>query len=162
MYIYLATSWSNPAFEYVHRVLSQMRDVEVYNFRDPASYFQWDQVAPNWEKWTVYDFNRLRDHPRMIEGFERDDYALERCDVLVLLLPCGNDAHLEAGKVLGQGKPVIFVALESKGFKPGLMYKLSDIALMDNVPDLVEMVRVVQRGTDQGFLIKKHLEAPTT
>ncbi len=145
MYIYLATSWSNPHFEYVYQKLSAIRDVEVYNFQDPKSYFQWDQVEPGWKDWTVHDFNRLRDHPRMIQGFERDEHALWKCDLLVLLLPCGNDAHLEAGLVLGHGKPTIFVALESKGFKPGLMYKLSGFPLVDDISDLVEMVRNVQK-----------------
>lgn len=142
MYIYLASSWSNQMFEFLHSSLSKMEGTKVYNFRDPENYFTWEQVDENWKEWGIPEFNEQRDHPAMVKGYNRDYQALLRCDLLVLLLPCGKDSHLEAGWAIGQGKPVIFFAPGSFGFEPGLMYKLSDLPMVDTLPGLKAAIRL--------------------
>jgi len=145
--IYLASSWRNPYFEEVYEKISNWyfknRHPEVYNFRDPRSHFTWDQVDKNWESWGVDEFNKQLGHPAMIKGYERDHKALLHCDVLVLLLPCGNDAHLEAGFVSGQSKPVIIFSPNGDGFTPGLMYKLSQRALVQTYQDLSAHLSII-------------------
>ena len=51
-----------------------------------------------------------------------DAQALVWCDLLVLLLPCGKSAHLEAGWAVGAGKPVIAYFPEPS--RPELMYTM--------------------------------------
>ncbi len=149
MKIYLASSWRNQYFESVYETLAALRFgnelAEVYNFRDPESYFSWDQVDEHWGSWGVKEFNERLYHPAMVKGFNRDWDALEACDVLVLLLPCGNDAHLEAGHVSGLRKPVIIYAPNGEGFSPGLMYKLAGRALVQSTGEVIEMLRVIYR-----------------
>ena len=67
-------------------------------------------------------------------GFLFDRDALHWCDTLVLLLPCGKSAHLEAGYAMGQGKQT-FVVLSDEGFEPELMYLLGD-NICESVTDL--------------------------
>lgn len=43
--------------------------------------------------------------------FQADWLAMEQADCCVLVLPCGRSAHLEAGFMAGQGKPVFTLAL---------------------------------------------------
>ncbi len=149
MRIYLASSWRNPHFEEVHATLSTIhlrgQPVEVYNFRDPESHFTWDQVDKNWATWGVEEFNKHLHHPEMERGYQRDRRALQDCDVLVLLLPCGNDAHLEAGVAIGWGKPVVIYAPNGDGFTPGLMYKLAEGSLVEGTSDLLERIRILGR-----------------
>lgn len=38
--------------------------------------------------------------------YELNMAQLDTCDVVVVVLPCGRSAHLEAGYVKGKGKPV--------------------------------------------------------
>ncbi len=150
MNIYLASSWRNTYFDLVCKTLSKVRFgnelAEVYNFRDPENYFTWKQVDEHWTSWGIPEFNKHQYHPAMIKGYLRDYHALLSCDVLVLLLPCGNDAHLEAGFVVGRDKPVIIYSPNGEGFTPGLMYKLAGRALVESIGDLVEMLGVIHRG----------------
>lgn len=42
-------------------------------------------------------------------GFNVDMAALQRCDVVVCVLPCGRSAHLELGWAVGAGKRTILL-----------------------------------------------------
>lgn len=54
---------------------------------------RWEQL-PNW-----------RDNPFVARIFERDVTALKASDALLLVLPAGKSAHIEAGIAYGLGKP---------------------------------------------------------
>jgi len=62
--------------------------------------------------------------PKDWNVFETDRSALRCCDALVLLLPGGRGAHLEAGYAAGMGKPVLLCHTEDAEMKPELMYAL--------------------------------------
>ncbi len=149
MNIYLASSWRNSYFDLVHETLSKVRFgnelAKVYNFRAEDSVFSWDMVDEHWTSWRIPEFNAILNHPEVERGFARDWGALLGCDVLVLLLPCGNDAHLEAGFVMGIRKPIIIYAPNGEGFTPGLMYKLAGSALVESTKDVIERLRVIHR-----------------
>ena len=49
--------------------------------------------------------------------------ALNTADVLVLVLPSGRSAHVEAGYHAGHGKPVVVFIPEERS-EPELMYKM--------------------------------------
>jgi len=134
--IYVASSWRNtqqPA------VVTALRTAghRVYDFRNPAPGkhgFSWSELDPNWTTWTRQEYIENVHKPRATEAFNFDQEALHWCDVCVLVLPCGNDAHLEAGYAAGQGKRTIFLLDES--FTPGIMYRLGG-EFATNIPELI-------------------------
>ncbi|MFW5920202.1 MAG: hypothetical protein ACOCUS_00075, partial [Polyangiales bacterium] len=72
--------------------------------------------------WTPVHFRQALRHPIAVDGFESDRAGLEWCDRLVLLLPCGRSAHLEAGWAAGSGRPVHVLLADGE---PELMYLLA-------------------------------------
>lgn len=124
--IYLASSWSNPRQP---EILAALRAAghEVYDYRNPApgnTGFAWDEVDPAWRSWDAETFRAALKHPIAEQGFNHDAAALDRADTVILLLPSGNDSHLELGWAAGQMKYTI-VLLDEKP-RAGLMYKLVD------------------------------------
>lgn len=132
--IYLASSWRNT---YQPSVLAALRAAghDVYDFRNPASVirgelvdtgaqgFGWRQILEG----PIDTAEKLRGvlaHPIVEGGFDRDYDAMRWADACVLLLPCGNSAHLEAGWMAGVNKPVVVLAPELR--EPELMYKCFD------------------------------------
>lgn len=129
--IYLASSWRN---ELHQNVLETLRycDFDVYDFRNPIpgnNGFSWKKVSEKEVKqWTFSDYLSAIEHPTAVEGFYYDRRAIENCDTIVLLMPCGNDAHLELGYAIGLGKrSVVYIppTVEPEKYV-GLMYKLAD------------------------------------
>lgn len=133
--IYLASSWRN---EQQPALVAGLREDghEVYDFRNPApgvAGFSWDQAG--YSAGFVDKGDRTRDdldvylealsHPKAQRGFSRDMTAMQWADTLVLLLPCGRSAHLEAGWAIGAGKQT-HIILSPQGFEPELMYLLAD------------------------------------
>lgn len=123
MKIYLASSWRNTFYP---RVLNELRAAghEVYSFREANSSFRWVEAGIDADECKFTDFAFAFGDTVVLEAFENDKHALDSCDALVLLLPCGNFAHLEAGYVAGLGKRV-YVLLEPV-LRPELMYLLSN------------------------------------
>jgi nucleoside 2-deoxyribosyltransferase len=124
MRIYLASSWRNPEQP---RVVQLLRDAghKVYDFRNPKpgdNGFGWRQVDPEGAPTTVQRYLKAIMHPTAEHGFRLDMTALEQCEALVLLLPCGRSAHLEAGWAVGAGRRVIVYTRD--GEEPELMYKM--------------------------------------
>ena len=63
------------------------------------------------------------------EGYANGRAGMDWADVCVLLLPCGRSAHLEAGFMAGQGKPVVTLAIDA--VEPELM------SLLLGKPDMI-------------------------
>jgi hypothetical protein len=136
MKIYVASSWRN---SYQPEIVLKLRELghEVYDFRGPASGwgedgpgsggFGWKEVDPEWQSWTD-DVERYRaglDHPRAIEGFNRDMDALKACDACLMVMPCGPSASMEMGWAVGAGK---LVAVYMPAIRePDLMVKMADV-----------------------------------
>lgn len=133
--IYLATSWKN---EHYYRILHLLREKghEVYDFREKG--FLFSQIAPDLGLLDHMEQHQLLDHPTSVEAYAKDKAALDWADILVMLYPCGNDAHLELGYAVGQGKyTVVYIA---PGYTLGLMDKVCDkFVFTDN--ELIAAVR---------------------
>ena len=127
--IYLATSTNN---RLIDDVLAAMRAQghDVYDFRRGETKI----FDPARKTWTPADFIKALTAPVAYRQFNADRAALDACDCVVLLTPCGNDAHAEAGYAHGQNVPVIVYL--SKGFRPELMARFFN-GFVATVPDLL-------------------------
>lgn len=123
---YVASSWRNliqPA------VVARLRSLgmEVYDFRNPDPSdpsndgFRWSQcgLAKQPSEWTPADWREALAGPVAQKGYALDRAGMDRSECCVLVLPSGRSAHLEAGFMAGQGKPVYTLALEA--VEPDLM-----------------------------------------
>lgn len=134
MKIYLASSWRNP---HQPEVLKMLRDAghKVYDFRNPApdnAGFSWQNAAPKGMNGTpeykhgdTVTLKALREtlrHPVAERGFAFDLGAMQKANATVLLLPCGNSAHLEFGWSCGAGKISVVYAPPGVEIQPELMY----------------------------------------
>jgi nucleoside 2-deoxyribosyltransferase len=127
MKVYLASSWRNKHYE---RVLEGLRHAgfEVYDFKNPAPGdrgFQWTEIDPAWGLWTPNAFISALDHDLAVKGFSSNMRGLRAADVVILLMPSGRSAHLEAGWAAGAGKPLVVLLPLGEPFEPELMYKMA-------------------------------------
>lgn len=142
--IYVASSWRNamqPAIVHVLRAAGH----DVYDFRQPSPGnhgFSWHEIDPTIPRGpadlelTAGTIRSMLDHPASVDGFALDMGALQWCDTLVLVLPCGRSAHLEAGWAAGAGKRTIGLLADGE---PDLMWKMLDHLAID-VGELLDLV----------------------
>lgn len=139
MNIYVASSWRNI---YQPAVVDELRFYghAVYDFRrDEGTHFQWSEIDAQWESWDLETYRKALNHDRAEEGFSTDMRALNSADIVVLVMPCGRSAHLEAGWAIGQGKPTcVYFPLGNMG-EPELMYKMVD-SLVGRLQELLNWV----------------------
>lgn len=112
--VYVASSWRNILQVGVVTAL-RAAGLTVYDYRQPrqgVSGFSWSNIAPDWSNWTPRQWRAALSHPIAAEGYANDFLAMREADCGVLVLPCGRSAHLEAGWMAGQGKPVFTLVLE--------------------------------------------------
>ena len=126
MKIYVTSSWRNEHQQEVVRALRSLGGTEVYDFRNPPgkSGFQWTELDPNWEQWTVEQYRDMLRLPRAEEGFKEDMDALMNCDACLLVLPCGRSAHLELGFAAGVSKRCAIYYPPGVNVEPELMNKM--------------------------------------
>ena len=137
MNIYVASSWTNP---HHNRIVGLLRAAghRVFDYRNPSegdNGFRWDQVGLNMGKRTdsvgFEEFLKALGHPRANTSFHKDAGGVVACDLLVLLLPSGNSAHLEAGVACGMGKKVIVFVNDGEDIRPDLMYSWCEVVKGD-------------------------------
>ena len=122
--IYLASSWRN---EYFDEVLEELRQEghEVFSFKsNEGRGFGFDPKFAEWDTGHFLNVGML--HPDAQEAFDNDFNAMKWANTGVLLLPCGRSAHLEAGWLIGTGRPTsVYIPPGTKN-EPELMYKMFD------------------------------------
>lgn len=121
MKLYVASSWRN---RYYFQVVAQLRaeGFEVYDFREDG--FGWHQIDPDWEQWETDAYKEALLHPTAIEGYSRDFTAMQEADACVLVMPAGRSACIEAGWMVGKGKP-LWIYLPER-IEPDLMFKMAN------------------------------------
>lgn len=128
-YVYVASSWKNTKQPLAVSVCK--RDgYEVFDFQHPApgnNGFHWASVDPhfNADHATVPVYEDMLEHPIMRKAAALDIAALNRADVVLLVLPAGNDSHLELGHAIGARK-IAVVWVPDTAFRAGLMYSMAD------------------------------------
>jgi hypothetical protein len=135
--IYVASSWRNAEQPNVVRTLRSYGH-GVYDFRRPtdaSSGFHWFGIDPAWEDWDIDEYKAALKRPLAHTGFSQDSMALRRADLLVLVLPSGRSAHLEAGYHMGLGKAAAVLAYGK--VEPELMYLWFDL-ITDTLEEIVD------------------------
>ncbi len=130
MKVYVASSWRNSQQPQVVRALRNA-GLTVYDFRSPCDGnrgFHWSKIDPNWQAWDPAEFSEALLHPLARDGFACDMAALKDADVVVLLMPCGRSAHLEAGWAAGAGKRTVIMLADGE---PELNYAMTTAVLTD-------------------------------
>ena len=145
MKIYIASSWKNSSWLLSIASLFRSWGHEVDLFCDESSkrfVFCFSQID-NYE--TLTQQTALQE-PMFQKAFCEDRKWIDWCDVVVMILPCGNSAHLEAGYAKGAGKRLYIVG----DFQPGefdVMYGFANTLVdLDSIEDL----RTLFEGDNHG------------
>ncbi len=126
MRVYVASSWRNEAYPNVLEILRQAGH-DVYDFRNQGG-SDWNPTEMKSDE--LFGF---LNHPKVNSIFRTDMDALQECDAVVCVLPCGRSAHLELGYAIGAGKRTVL--LWHDGDAPDIMHKAVD-AIVFNLADI--------------------------
>jgi hypothetical protein len=108
---YIASSWKNADTVKTLAQFLRQYEMEVYAFCEPEGRpddldnfvfgaEQWDGPLPmDQTDWITFTKNHLTER-----AFKADKAGLDWANTVILLLPCGKSAHMEAGYAVGQGK----------------------------------------------------------
>jgi nucleoside 2-deoxyribosyltransferase len=143
--VYVASSWRNEQYQHVVQAL-KTDGHDVFDWKDPRSAFHWREIGPEWAGWTSEQLRSALEHPLVQRAFAADMGGLRRCEVCVLIEPCGTSAHMELGYAVGSGKPTC-VLLD--GGNPETMYKMvSRIAVnLGEVKQWLKSLEGLQAGS---------------
>ncbi len=144
--IYVASSWRNEKQQDLVSILRE-KGHKVYDFTRPDGEPKnnvWDDMNINHDNCATEQFADAMANPEVEKRFETHLSALTAADTCILLLPCGNSAHSEAGFMAGLGKRV-FVFNYNKEVKPELMYLLYE-GYTNNMDTLLQWVEEPIQG----------------
>lgn len=119
MKIYLASSWKNR--DKVREMAVRLRKDghKVYDFTDPEC--RKTAETPHEKRPKPYDpalhksYAALLRNSDMYASVMNNQEAIRWCDLVVLLLPCGLDAHADWAYGLGLGKATVICGLPRPG-----------------------------------------------
>lgn len=135
--IYVCSSWKNPYYETTIDCLRE-HSLFVWDWKNPpsgAGGFSWGDAFITDTEIRAGDMLAGLSHRRAWEGFLLDKHGIDQADKVILLLPSGRSAHLEAGYAVGAGKPLCIYMPELEG--PDLMYKFAE-DIIDNIEDVCQ------------------------
>ena len=125
MKIYLASSWKNQGWLESLAEMFRSWGHEVDLFCDPSTgryVFSWRELGKDIEQIDAVEF---LDDPRTQKAYQEDKKWIEWADAVVMVYPCGNSSHLEAGYAKGIGKKLYIIG----SWPPGVfdvMYGFAD------------------------------------
>lgn len=97
----------------------------------------WDGPKPLDEM----DWIDFMQNPKTERAFRADKAGLDWCDTVLLHLPCGRSAHLEAGYAVGQGKE-LFIWGDLPNGEFDTMYGFADgLFRFDDLPKLLKRLK---------------------
>lgn len=122
--IFISTSWKNEV--QAIRLAKALRNSGyiVDCFCDSStgrSVFSYKELI-NYESMDCIEFINTK---QATKAFNEDRKYIEWCDLLIMVLPCGKSAHLEAGYAKGIGKKVFILGSFPSG-EFDVMYKFAD------------------------------------
>lgn len=147
--IYLAGSWKNAKqILYLRDILKiEGYAVDCFASTDTGrTSFNWAELTRGIgcttqkqaeDRLKEMDAIDLLTYDRVIQAFSEDKKWLDWCNTVILVLPSGKSAHLEAGYAKGQGKDLIIFGDFVKGDRD-VMYGFADALFRE--PDLFKMI----------------------
>lgn len=139
MKVYIASSWKNAENVRAAAELLRLRGAEVDDFTDASrgryvfSYID----LPDYDKINGIDFLKLEQAQK---AFAEDKKMIDWADAVLLILPCGRSAHMEAGYAVGRGKKLVIMGK----FPPGefdVMHGFADLVTDNPVEALTFLTR---------------------
>lgn len=118
MNIYISSSWKNR--EQVRALAIELRKMghQVYDFTDPECR-KTPEIPP--EKFpeefdpTIHKYSEYINKTEWIAAVKGNKEAIEWANLIILLLPCGNDSHADWALGVGMGKWSVVVGQPRKG-----------------------------------------------
>ena len=110
--IYISSSWKNSEAVRILATCLKSNGYEVYDFTDPRCR-KTPEIPP--EKFPVqfdpsdHHYGTYLNRPEWRDAVMENKEALEWCDVVLLLLPCGIDATADWAYGLGLGKKYVVI-----------------------------------------------------
>lgn len=158
--IYISSSWKNRVRVREIAILLRMNGLEVYDFTDPKcrktpeippEAFP-EQFDPLKHQYPSY----LDAVPQWRQAVIENREALLKCDVCVLLLPCGADSHADWGVAVGAGKPSIVMGHPKVGERtPSHMW--ADAIIPDDDDSLLRALEGSDRYIDRSIVVLARL-----
>ena len=90
------------------------RGKSCYNFCEVPADPNNPDASPDDQMRAVESDNQFYDDPHLQRVFKRDLDGLKNAEQIILLLPAGTSAHIEAGIAYGLGKPLILIGEPEK------------------------------------------------
>ncbi len=128
MKIYIATSWKMETIARPIADILRKDGHQVDCFCDPSSgryVFHWSEFVEKEEDLKNYDAISFLYDARTQRAFVEDKRWLDWAEAVVMIVPCGRSAHLEAGYAKGRGKPLFIWGKFPKG-EFDVMYGFAD------------------------------------
>jgi hypothetical protein len=153
--IYLAGSWKNavPILALQKILTADGHEVDCFASTETGrTSFSWAELTKALgcktieeasAKLAMMDAIDLLQFDRVKEAYLEDRRWLNWADTCIMVLPCGNSAHLEAGYAKGAGKDLIIFGEFRKGDRD-VMYGFADAAFRENT--LPEMLAALRGG----------------
>ena len=113
--IYIASSWKNASLIRAVAHVLRNRGHEVFDFTDPenrvAGIDNFVFRASEWPGKTLDEIDWLEflEYEPTKRAFKTDKSGLDWANTVLMLLPCGRNAHLEAGYGAGRGKDLFIL-----------------------------------------------------
>ncbi len=144
MKIYLASSWKCEGIvkSVYDKLVSLGYKVDAFCKEDIGRYvFSFQEIENQGIKLSGLNCKTMLEQPQTKRAFKEDKKWIDWCDVCIMLLPCGNSAHLEAGYAKGSGKKLIICDI--RGLKKGefdVMYGFADL-ITDNIEEILNFLQ---------------------
>jgi len=139
--IYISSSWKNR--ELVRNLADRLSQDghSVYDFTNPKCR-KTPEIPP--ERFPeqfdpeIHTYSQYINRPEWKGAIDENRMAIEQADLIILLLPCGNDAHADWAFGVGMGKHSIVAGHPNKGDRsPVHMWADAILDSPVDVPDYI-------------------------
>jgi len=142
--IYLASSWKNSEKIRSLAIILRKNGHQVFDFTDDSGRQNGlDTYVFNARKLFGNSFYEMN-HKEFLaksetkRAFLSDKAGIDWCDTLILVLPCGNSSHIEAGYAKGKRKELIIYGNLPKGSFDTMYGFSEEIFFEDELDHLIE------------------------